>query len=149
MRHVLNESTHQLNYLKLSFCKQVTNRSAPICAGSGGQIRYTFFMPPPQAPPSWMSQKRQECHFLPGMAKMLSAHPDRAAWIHEWLSQVTGDELRGEGLVYGGGLNKIEPKELARISAKQLLAHWPEISSVTDAQSELFANPSLTKTLVA
>ena len=47
------------------------------------------------------------------------------------------------------GLNKIEPKELARISAKQLLAHWPEISSVTDAQGELFSNPSLTKTLVA
>ena len=77
------------------------------------------------------------------------AHLDRAAWIHEWLSQVTGDELRGEGLVYGGCLDKIEPKELARISAKQLLAHWPEISSVTDAQGELFANPSLTTTVVA
>jgi len=64
-------------------------------------------------------------------------------------SQVTADELRGEGRVYGGGLNKIEPKELARISAKKLLAHWPEISSVTDAQSELFANPSLTTTLAA
>jgi len=80
---------------------------------------------------------------------MLAAHPDRAAWIHEWLSQVTGDELRGEGRVYGGGLNKIEPKELSLISAKQLLAHWPEIGSVTDAQGELFANLSLTKTLVA
>ena len=40
---------------------------------------------------------------------MLATHPDRAAWIHEWLSQVTGDELRGEGRDYGGGLNKIEP----------------------------------------
>jgi len=39
-----------------------------------------------------------------GLAKMLAAHPDRAAWIHEWLSRVTGDELRGEGRVYGGGL---------------------------------------------
>jgi len=84
-----------------------------------------------------------------GLAKMLAAHPDRAAWIHEWLSQVTGDKLRGEGRVYRGGLNKIEPKELASISAKQLLAHWPEISSVTDAQGELFSNPSLTNTLVA
>jgi len=96
-----------------------------------------------------MSQKRQECHFLHGMAKMLAAHPDRAAWIHEWQSQVTGDKLRGEERVYGGGLNKIEPQELARISAKQLLAHWPEISSVNDARGELFANPSLTKTLIA
>jgi len=39
---------------------------------------------------------------------MLAAHPDRAAWIHDWMSQVTGDELRGEGRVSGGGLNKIE-----------------------------------------
>ena len=50
---------------------------------------------------------------------MLDAHPDRAAWIHDWMSQITGDELRGEGRIYGSGLNKIEPRELARISAQQ------------------------------
>jgi len=65
---------------------------------------------------------------------MFAARPDRAAWIHERLSQVSGDELRGEGRVNGGGLNKIEPKALARISAQQLLAHWREISPVTDAK---------------
>ena len=80
-----------------------------------------------------------------GLARMLAAHPERADWIHEWLSQVTGDELRGEGRVYGGGLNKIEPKELARISAQQLLGHWPEIGTTSDAQGELFHPFILTK----
>lgn len=84
-----------------------------------------------------------------GLATMLQAHPERAAWIHQWLGQVTGDELRGEGRVYGGGLNKIEPKELARISAQQLLAHWPEIGFVGNTQGELFPNTGLAKSRVA
>ena len=81
-----------------------------------------------------------------GLAKMLDAHPERAAWIHTWLSQVTGNELRGEGRVYGGGLNKIEPRELARISAKTLLTQWPEIGSINDMQAELFPPGELLKT---
>ncbi|MCX6938859.1 MAG: Eco57I restriction-modification methylase domain-containing protein [Verrucomicrobia bacterium] len=80
-----------------------------------------------------------------GLAKMLAAHPDRAAWIHDWLSQITGDELRGEGRVYGGGLNKIEPKELARISAEPLLSHWPEIGFTDAEQGELFPPTELPK----
>jgi len=47
---MLDESTAQVNHPKLSFCKQVTNRSASICAGSGGEIRHISFMPPSQAP---------------------------------------------------------------------------------------------------
>lgn len=76
---------------------------------------------------------------------MLAAHPERAAWIHEWLTQVTGTELRGEGRVYGGGLNKIEPRELARISAQQPLAQWPEIGSMNNMQGELFSVTDLQK----
>jgi hypothetical protein len=45
------------------------------------------------------------------------------------LGQVTGDELRGEGRVYGGGLNKIEPGELGRISAVPLLDCWPKLAN--------------------
>jgi len=59
---------------------------------------------------------------------MLSKHPDRAAGVHELLGQVTGHELRGEGRVYGGGLNKIEPSELGRVSAVPFVERWPELA---------------------
>lgn len=73
-----------------------------------------------------------------GLAAMLSAHPERAAHIHEWLGNLTGGELRSEGRVYGGGLNKIEPKELARISTQSLVELWPEIMSQPNRQMNLF-----------
>ncbi len=61
------------------------------------------------------------------LAAMLRQHPNRAESVHALLCQVTGHELRGEGRVYGGGLNKIEPSELARISAASFVELWPEI----------------------
>jgi hypothetical protein len=60
------------------------------------------------------------------LARMLEEHPERAGEVYTLLKQVTGYELRGEGRVYGGGLNKIEPSELARISAAAFIERWPE-----------------------
>ncbi len=62
-----------------------------------------------------------------GLARMLRAHPDRAVGVYEFLNSVTGNELRGEGRVYGGGLHKIEPSELSRVSALALVTLWPEL----------------------
>lgn len=73
------------------------------------------------------------------LAAMLAAHPDRAARVHQWLGNLTGGELRSEGRVYGGGLNKIEPKELARISAQSLTELWPELTPESTRQLELFS----------
>lgn len=73
-----------------------------------------------------------------GLADMLAKHPDRAGLVHEWLGQITGSELRGEGRVYGGGLNKIEPSELKRISTRSLVERWPEIMRQPDRQMNLF-----------
>jgi hypothetical protein len=61
------------------------------------------------------------------LASLPQRHPQNAAAIHDLLNQVTGHELRGEGRVYGGGLNKIEPSELGRISAVPFLERWPEL----------------------
>ena len=72
------------------------------------------------------------------LAAMLRRHPDRAEAVHALLGQVTGHELRGEGRVYGGGLNKIEPSELARISATSFVELWPEIRSDVQPQGKLF-----------
>jgi predicted RNA methylase len=66
-----------------------------------------------------------------GFAAMLRKHPERAADVHAFLAQVTGHELRGEGRVYGGGLNKIEPRELGRISAAPFVKRWPELAAST------------------
>lgn len=72
------------------------------------------------------------------LAAMLRRHPDRAEAIHAFLGQITGHELRGEGRVYGGGLNKIEPSELARISATSFVELWPELRSDVQPQVKLF-----------
>lgn len=72
------------------------------------------------------------------LAKMLRDHPDREGRVFALLRQVTGDELRGEGRVYGGGLNKIEPSELGRISAARFVDCWPQLSSAIQRQGELF-----------
>lgn len=73
-----------------------------------------------------------------GLTRMLREHPDRAAEVFALLGRVTGYELRGEGRVYGGGLNKIEPTELARISAAAFVKRWPELTSTIERQAVLF-----------
>lgn len=73
-----------------------------------------------------------------GLARMLLDHADRAAEVFALLGQVTGHELRGEGRVYGGGLNKIEPSELARISAAAFVSRWPELEAGVPRQGKLF-----------
>ncbi len=72
------------------------------------------------------------------LAAMLCRHPERAETVHALLGQVTGHELRGEGRVYGGGLNKIEPSELARISTTSFVELWPELRSDVQPQGKLF-----------
>jgi hypothetical protein len=71
------------------------------------------------------------------LATMLRQHPERITDIHGLLCRVTGHELRGEGRVYGGGLNKIEPRELGRISAALLVERWPELAHIRPRQAEL------------
>ena len=72
------------------------------------------------------------------LAAMLRQQPDRAEMVHALLGKITGHELRGEGRVYGGGLNKIEPSELARISATSFVERWPEIEVDVRPQGRLF-----------
>lgn len=79
---------------------------------------------------------------LNDLAAMLPKHPAHAADVHELLGRVSGHELRGEGRVYGGGLNKIEPSELGRISAAPFVERWPELRSSVQRQGDLFGERS-------
>jgi adenine-specific DNA-methyltransferase len=64
-----------------------------------------------------------------GLEAMLKRHPDRAGDLFTLLGRISGYELRGEGRVYGGGLHKIEPRELGRVSAEALVQKWPELQT--------------------
>jgi len=71
------------------------------------------------------------------LADMLHETPAMAEEVHQILCQIRGNELRGEGRVYGGGLNKIEPGELGRVSAQPLLDRWPDLCDTPLVQLQL------------
>jgi hypothetical protein len=51
----------------------------------------------------------------------LAQNPDFAAPVFDALQHITSAQFVSEGRVYGGGLHKVEPKELAQISARQIM----------------------------
>ncbi|MGC1188374.1 MAG: methyltransferase domain-containing protein [Candidatus Acidiferrales bacterium] len=55
------------------------------------------------------------------LKETLNNHPELAARVFEALQRVTPDQFISEGRVYGGGLHKVEPKELAQIPAGVVL----------------------------
>jgi len=75
-----------------------------------------------------------------GLAVLLQNYPEYEAEVFALLSQVAGYELRGEGRVYGGGLNKIEPNELAHVSAIAFVERWPELRATVQRQRDLFSD---------
>ena len=62
----------------------------------------------------------------PILAASLSDNPElyRAVW--KALSSITAEMLMREGRIYGGGLHKLEPKELANVPADAVLKVLPD-----------------------
>ena len=48
----------------------------------------------------------------PALAVALSQKPELNRSVWQALSEISDETLMGEGRVYGGGLHKLEPKEL-------------------------------------
>jgi hypothetical protein len=61
---------------------------------------------------------------------------NRKVW--EFLSGIDAEVLLGEGRVYGGGLYKMEPKELANVPADAIAAMLPTAVQSRAKQRELF-----------
>jgi hypothetical protein len=57
----------------------------------------------------------------PDLAISLSDHPELYRKVWKALSSIAAEMLMEEGRVYGGGLHKLEPKELANVSAASVL----------------------------
>ena len=55
------------------------------------------------------------------LKKALDARPELYPTVLSTLQGIDAARLIGEGRVYGGGLHKMEPKELGRLPAEQLL----------------------------
>jgi len=75
----------------------------------------------------------------PALADALAQYPALAKKIWKFLNGIRAEDLLDEGRVYGGGLHKMEPKELANVPADEFirLAHVPILRPAK--QPDLFA----------
>ena len=63
----------------------------------------------------------------PLLARLIEKHPNLAEKVWEGLNGISSESLVNEGRVYGGGLHKMEPRELANASAESVLQLIPEL----------------------
>ncbi len=75
----------------------------------------------------------------PVLTRALDRDPTLIRRIWEILNQLTPELLLGEGRVYGGGLHKLEPRELGNVNASAISTLIPEFSvPATAAQADMF-----------
>lgn len=65
----------------------------------------------------------------PLLTRALYSDPSLLNRIWQALNAMTPDQLLGEGRVYGGGLHKLEPKELARVEATTINLLIPDMKA--------------------
>ena len=56
---------------------------------------------------------------------MLLEKPELLKEVWQALNQISDEALMGEGRVYGGGLHKLEPRELGNAQAERILEILP------------------------
>ncbi|MBI1747716.1 MAG: class I SAM-dependent methyltransferase [Acidobacteria bacterium] len=75
------------------------------------------------------------------LAHALRERPELEALVYELINQITDCDIKGEGRVYGGGLHKIEPKELGRVSTIRFLDAIPELRKMYPRRQVLALKP--------
>lgn len=73
----------------------------------------------------------------PQIQKVIRENPEIIRAIWKFLNAVDPEKLIDHGRVYGGGLHKLEPKELRGFPADNLISKIPELENVA-VQEELF-----------
>lgn len=74
----------------------------------------------------------------PLLADALTKDPALAKTIWRFLNAIPSETLLGEGRVYGGGLYKMEPRELANVSASDIVALLPASKNIPATQAMFF-----------
>ncbi len=73
----------------------------------------------------------------PKLQRLLDKRPELVEQIWEALNRFEPDTLRDEGRVYGGGLHKLEPKELGNAPAGMILETLPDGAFSVPQQASL------------
>ncbi|MGY1545803.1 Eco57I restriction-modification methylase domain-containing protein [Streptomyces sp. MN6] len=79
------------------------------------------------------------------LQRYLDRDPEGIKQLHKALLSLTAENLRGGGRVYGGGLHKMEPKELAALPADCITALYPDLLNDI-REATLSANSSSRRT---
>lgn len=74
----------------------------------------------------------------PALAASLASQPDFDKLMWDYLNSIPAAALLGEGRVYGGGLYKLEPKELANVPATRVAEIIGVTSATLEKQADLF-----------
>ena len=75
----------------------------------------------------------------PAFAALIKREPTVLRTVWKFLNQIDADELIGNGRVYGGGLHKLEPKELRNVSIDQLVREVSILASFVSEQADFFS----------
>ena len=71
--------------------------------------------------------------------RVLADNPELKRQVWKYLNQICPQTMLGEGRVYGGGLHKLEPRELGNVPAETLVELFPKLARQREArQIELF-----------
>ncbi len=75
----------------------------------------------------------------PALARVLDEDPELLTGVWQALREIPWEALRDVGRVYGGGLHKLEPKELSDAPAEEVLATLPHLARPRHDQLVLLA----------
>ncbi|NTW84415.1 MAG: N-6 DNA methylase [Chlorobiaceae bacterium] len=68
------------------------------------------------------------------LAKAISQNPTLLRAVWEVMNLIAPEQLLGEGRVYGGGLHKLEPNELANVDASKIVELIPDFRLSPEAE---------------